>query len=386
MSDTATSWLPWRAPHTFANGVETAFHHPLIELRRPGAAPSRCVDPLDLLDAGDLSGAEWRPMIWARDGMANRRPRDEVIADNIANCEDGYYLGRLQGAFEQIYEGTGLSDMGARRWVDDVRRRQQWCAARGAVFRLFVIPDTQSIYPDKVPGCPAPSPDRPIMRILRAADPEVRQAIVYPYQQMCDGRARHETCSKDDLHYTMFGAFLCYRALMDSLPGCAPERLVREEDLVRQEGPTIGGFGYAVGLERYHAERYMPPRAPSRKLLSDPRFATGHVDVLETDAPDLPSLVTFRTSNSSALISTYYVRHFSRIVAVAGRHVLEDLIDSERPDVVVLEIAERLISGSVCRPYHDPDAGPAAGPGNTFEEFTGFKLPLPRTHPQSAGV
>ena len=135
------------------------------------------------------------------------------------------------------------------------------------------------------------------MRILRAAPAAVRECIVYPFQQMVDGRARHETCCRDDVHFTPFGAFLCYRALLETLPFCDPERAVQESELVRWEGLTIGGYGHALGMERYHTARLSLPRTPSRKMLSDPRFANGRVDVLETDFPDLPTMVTFRSSS-----------------------------------------------------------------------------------------
>jgi hypothetical protein len=248
------------------------------------------------------------------------------------------------------------------------------------VYRWLVIPEIQSVCPDKVPGCPTPSPDRPIMRILRAADPAVRECIVYPLQEMLDGRARHDTNCKDDVHLSSFGSFLCYRALLQTLPGCAPERALQERELIRQEGPTIGGYGRALGLERYNDVRMVPPHAPSRKLLNDSRFATGRVDVLETDFPELPTLVTFRTSNTSALFA-FYLRHFSRIVAVAGRHMLTDLIESEVPHVVIEEIPERSIAWHAVLPGCDPDVAHLITDTKSFEEFTSFTLPLPRTHP-----
>ena len=161
--------------------------------------------------------------------------------------------------------------------------------ARGS-HRLLVVPETQAVYFDQVPGAPEPAENRPIMRVLRIAAPQVREAIVYPAETLRAARARHETYYHDDIHFTEFGAFLCYRALMATLPHCAPERTLQESDLSWRKMPNIGGFGHALQRERYTCERASIPRVASKAMIKDNRFASGRVDVWETEFPELPSL------------------------------------------------------------------------------------------------
>lgn len=379
MSITEASWQTWRKPRPIEGGVETPFHHPLVQVMLPGDANPHTMNPLDLPAAADVEQVLWRPMIWAAEGAVHRRRISQVSPDCIVPGNGDYLFHRLDGAFEQVFEGVGLSDTGARNWVHKIQERQEWCAGRGAAYRLLIVPETQTVYFDQAPGAPEPSDNRPVMRVLRLAPPQVREAIVYPVQVLREARARHETFQHDDIHFTVFGGYLCYRALMESLPQCAPERLLPEGDLTWRKLPGIGGFGHALQRERYTAERASMPRVANRSLLKDNRFASGRVDVWETEFPELPSLMIFRTSNSTVLFP-FLMRHFSRIVAVAAREMPHDLIESERPEVVVTEFTERHLAPSAAAHYHNPDYAPTGDDLRKFEELSGMPLPLPRGH------
>ena len=147
---------------------------------------------------------------------------------------------------EQIFEAHGLTEVGCSNWLRCQMRRVEWLAARSISYRLLIIPEHHAIYSDKVPGRPSPAPNRPIMRLLQMADPRVRDVLVYPLEQLRDGRARFETSYAHDVHFTRYGAYLCYLALMQSLYGTR-DSLVREEDLVSREVIVAGDVAHAYG-------------------------------------------------------------------------------------------------------------------------------------------
>jgi hypothetical protein len=389
--DTATSdmtrgsatWTAWRQPRPIDGLMETPFHHRFVQVRLPGEPQPRTINPIDLPADTDLEQVQWRPMVWATEGAAYRRDIEKVSPECIVPGEGAFLFHRLQGAFEQVFEGIGLSYAGATNWADTLRQRLEWCEARGSTYRLLIVPETQAVYHDQVPGAPEPSENRPVMRLLRTASPPLREVIVYPAEALRAARARHETYQRDDIHFTEFGAYLCYRALMATLPQCAPERTLQESELIWRQMPGVGGFGHMLQRSHYVSPRASAPRVAKKALVKDGRFATGKVDVWETETPGLPTLVMFRTSNATAMFPML-LRHFSRIVAVATKSMLRDLIESERPDVVVTEFTERHLTEGALRINHDPDRASTGDGGRRFEEVTGMTLPLPRTERERA--
>ena len=73
-------------------------------------------------------------------------------------------------------------------------------------------------------------------------------------------------------------------------------------------------------------------------------FAEGQVQVFENEDRSLPRAVIFRDSNLNAVLP-YLLHHLSRTVVVAGSRVfLHDVVEAERPDIVITEIAERYLA------------------------------------------
>jgi SGNH hydrolase-like domain, acetyltransferase AlgX len=369
-------WYAWREPREVAGTFETPYHHPLIELRIDGEVRSQVMSPLDLPRSVAPEAVSWRPPPWATAGQS--RWSGKLDQDTIFEGEDGHLFHTINAVCEQLFEPGWLSPRACAAWVDVLRRRLDWCAARGIAFRQLVVPEHHVVYPDKLPGHPTPSPTRPILRIMAAADEPLQRAIVYPLQAMRDGRSRHETSFPHDVHFTSYGAFLCYQALMRSLPAHDPEQLVREEALTPHSVLFAGDLAHPFGRSGRQMDCFVPPLVKLTKLVKGTSFKSGQVDVFETPHRDSPRLVIFRTSNSTQLFP-FLAHHFSRITAVGAGRVFFDLIESEAPHIVVSEIPERYIAPGA--PLGTPDYDLAGLPDDDsatgFVETTGHMLPLP---------
>ena len=182
-----------------------------------------------------------------------------------------------------------------------------------------------------------------------------------------------------DVHFTRFGAFLCYQELMKSLPDCPPDSVVQEEQLTFRTALIAGDVARAYGSPARTVDWCDPPPVKPNIIVKAGTRTNSKVDVFETEMHDLPALVMFRTSNSTHLFP-FLFRHFSRITAVSGAQSFFDLVESEAPQVVITEIAERMIAGRRPRWQGDPDLGSAPNDDapSTFEQVTGLPLPLPR--------
>ena len=374
MSSTEQAWFDWKSPRKTSEGFDTPFHHAVVEVQTDDAGGSMAINPLELSSA-DFENVRWRPMPWATSGSYCYASK--LGPDNVFEGNDGHLFHCINSVCEQVIEGGGLTTPKCREWTNAQRRRLDWCKARGIGYRLLIVPEHQAVYPDKIPGRPKIAATRPVIRVMEAADAELRSAIIYPLKALIEGREKYETSFPHDVHFTRYGAFLCYRELMLSLPGYAPADLILEEELIRSERMVAGDVARAGGWPGRLVEWFDPPKTKSQKIIKGTSFSTTQVDVFETENTGLPRLVMFRTSNSTHLLP-FLFRHFSRVTTVATTQVFYDLIESEAPDFAVAEMPERYLAMRSPRSFDDRDLCSVPYDASTgFTEVTGHELPLP---------
>ncbi len=372
----APDWTPWGAPRRGERGVETAFHHPLILLRRRGDESLRVVAPGDVV-AGAADGLEWSPMIWALRGRRLWRGTYGLGPGKVVGGAGDRLFMLGDFVCEQFFEGAGVSEQGATAWVEALARRAAWFDARGVVYRHLVIPDNHALHPEAFAGQPRLSPQRPLMRVLAQADPGLRARIVYPLEALVEAQARGEVCYPHDVHISGYGSYICYRELMASLPGLDRSRVAREADLQTREIMVGGDIARSVDRPGRRVELREPPAPPYRSLIKGGSYQIHQVDVYQSQEPNLPRLVLFRTSNSSRLMG-YLMRHFSRLTAVASPSVFYDLVESERPDFVITEMPERYFASRHASCDETDRMNPPTDHESKFEALTGHALPLPQ--------
>ncbi len=370
--ETAPDWTPWGQPRRAEDGVETAFHHPMVLMRENGG-PARIAKPGDVF-VGAGAPVEWSPMPWALGGRRPGRSTSDLATSRAFAGEGERLFSTIDAVNEQLFEGGVLGDASRDRWIEALEARRAFCEARGVVYRHLVVPEGHAIRADAIPGSPRLSENRPLRRILAAAPERLRAAFVYPLDALVN--AHEETSLPHDVHVTGYGAFLIYRALAASLPMIDPATVLAPEDLRARTVLHSGDVARAAGLPARRVKLHERPPFPFRAVIKGASYRTNQVDVLESEAAALPRLVMFRTSNS-ALLFPYLLRHFSRIVAVASNEAFYDLIDSERPAAVIGEMPERYFAPARRNENMTDYGSPPFDRLDEFEALTGYALPLP---------
>ena len=302
-------------------------------------------------------------------------PAAPELASRVRIGKDGWLFHRVDDAFGQTCGSGSLSDRNLSRLISLWEVRHAWCGARAIEYRILTVPERHVLYPDKLPeGC-EPHPDRPALRLIREAG-AIRHAIIYPVAAMRKGREVRDVCYQTDVHWTRYGAYLAYRELLGSLPQCTAT-IIPKSDLSFSEIRLVGDMTLWLDQRTREVATFAdPPKLAVKEILTNRNFKTGQVDVHETENDSLPTLVLFRTSNSTHLIPFLY-HHFSRIVAVATTAVYFELLRSEMPDVVISELPERYLAAP-----HEPRTSdwirfPPDFNMESFTDVTGIPLPLP---------
>ena len=311
------------------------------------------------------------------DQLAQDR-RQEILSSVVVG-EDGFLFHRYDDAFEQLCGQFRLSRRQTERWLSTIETREAWCRARGIGFYMVIVPEKHVIYADKLPPGFKISPDRPAKAIVAALDPDVRDCLIYPEGLLRAGRAVEHTYHRTDVHWTEYGGFLVYAQLVRAMRPRIGAEPIAEEEIVRGTRRRVGDLGIMLDSEPdeemttiSHPLARLHPR-----LLGNSAFRAGQVEVFENAvASALPRAVIFRDSGATVWLP-FLSAHFARMTVLASSRVFYDLIRSERPDVVIVEIAERYLA----RPWPHGDADAMVFSGDTdiddFVSFSGVALPLP---------
>ena len=256
---------------------------------------------------------------------------------------DGFLFHRDHDALDQLTANLVLRRRQIDVWIAALKGRLAWCADNNSVMRFLIIPEKHVVYDGKLPRFIRVSPQRAAMQLLAAVEGDLSERTFYPVEALRAASRVKPTFFRTDTHWNGYGAFVAYQALMDSLRPEIALETVGEGELVWKERPYVGDLGVRFTRERGETMITAEPTANYKLAFQNHNFARGAVHVYENERRDLPTCVLFRDSFANFLIP-YLMRGFSRLVAVSSLSCHYDLLEQEKPDVVLFVVIERFIA------------------------------------------
>jgi alginate O-acetyltransferase complex protein AlgJ len=290
-----------------------------------------------------------RAWAWLHIELLGVTPSDSLIVGR-----DGWFFFGDERAIAQVRGLSGLTDAQLDRWVRELETRQQWLRDRGIAYLLVLVPNKHRVYaeylPPSVPRMGGTSTlDQLAARLAADRDIEVLD-VRHVLQQA--GRTRR-TYHKTDTHWNDYGAYAAYTAILRRTSGLLPAFAPMRPVAVKRLDRTTPGLGLSriVGLSRAYPELsydlvVQDPRAaipPARRAAHHQRAERRLPFAMGTGDTSQPTAVVFRDSFANALVP-YLSENFSRVVYVWAGDIDPNAIDSEKPDIVIHEIAERFLA------------------------------------------
>jgi len=269
--------------------------------------------------------------------------RRNILQHDVIEGKGGFLFHRDHDALEQLSGPVVFRDRQIEVWNDALKRRDEWCLANSCEMRLLIVPEKHVVYEQFLPNTIKISKNRPVFQLLGGIDETLKEKVVYPLEELRTASTRRQTFLKTDTHWSSFGAFTAYQALIRSLQSDVRLEMAKETDIFWYEGPFVGDLG--VRLEPEIGEEIANAIPPTKYALTflNRIFDRGAVHVYVSERADLPCCVLFRDSFSNALIP-FLMQSFSRIVAVSDLSCLYDLLEYEKPDVVIFAVIERFLA------------------------------------------
>ncbi|MCU0849258.1 MAG: hypothetical protein MUD12_15355 [Spirochaetes bacterium] len=252
-----------------------------------------------------------------------------------------------------------------------LEERQEYCRRNGIKYIFMVVPDKDTIYPEHLPDWMVKANETSYLDQFKSY---MDKKSTFKFLDIRDDLVREKKNSlvyyQTDTHWNDLGAFVGYSSIMkninESHPGIRAMKLsdfdqkkltIKGGDLAIYAGiseqysiestslqPKKPRSARIVELDGFYLEKY--PKKSEKK--SDPVSQIG-IFAMEVKNPSLPKAVVFRDSFSNSLIP-FLAEHFRRSVYfwyVSKTDDFDfalDIIEHEKPDIVITEVGERIFN------------------------------------------
>lgn len=272
--------------------------------------------------------------------------KSELLAQTVIRGRNDFLFFTDHEAIEQVSGAVPLNAEELDVWTRALTSRHEWCRQRGIEVRFLFVPEKHVVYSDYLPDTEI-SENRPVVQILNSLPGQVRETCMYPVDQLKAARQTRDLYYKTDTHWNNWGGFLAYDLLMDSLPAHLDLQKVTEGDLKVTQRKIIGDLG--VRLEPEEEERSdvlaHATELPFKRIFDNSVFSRGNTSVFISPRVTAPRVVVFRDSFFNYILP-HMIPVFSRTVAVSSLDMHYDLVESEKPDLVIFEMIERFVGNN----------------------------------------
>lgn len=333
--------------------IDTA---PVWENRRLASFPALSASPTDILHFPFRAAYYFRDNFGFRGGLIRTQALVRVrwlrtpSSPSVILGKDGWLFYSGENLVEYYCGTRPFSEEEMARWLHVMEARRDWLKQRGIAFYFVVAPEKQTIYPDYMPDdFVRVRPDSRLDQLIEYFKAHSTLEIVDLRPTLWAEKSRHRVYHRTNSHWNDLGAFAAYQTLIRKMSQSFPAlRPLSETDFnSATEYRADGDLAGILGLNGLMTEEKLnlTPRQPLKALSNGNAVSTRPVHlnnwmVTEKNEANLPRMVMFHDSFSLALIR-FLAENFSHAKYVWRPGMNREFIESEAPDVVVLQICER---------------------------------------------
>lgn len=283
---------------------------------------------------------------WKLNGLGESPLPEKVVVGK----NGWFYLGNSYNRVIDQHRGLlPLSADSARYIANHLVQRQQALAQQGVRLYVLIAPDSHTIYPEHLPDHlqPAPGPTR--LDVLKQAMNQTPVPFVDIRDTLRAAKQEHIVYYQTDTHWNDYGTLVGCAALLDRIRQDNPVRApIQLSDFTIDK--QRGGGGDLVTMLTVQQEQkdpvfyYIVPKAnrTARQTASIPNPASGFAS-LRFVGPGVGKLLVIGDSFSHSMMP-FLAGYFRESYFVRDSKLDANLVKTERPDVVVIEVVERNIS------------------------------------------
>lgn len=235
-------------------------------------------------------------------------------------------------------------------WGTALEAKRNWLASRGIRYLVAVAPNKHTIYPEFMPGMVKPLHRATRLDQLgRYLRNHSNITFVDMRKPLLNAKEKAILYHLRDTHWNGLGALVGYQTIATELHRWFPNlRPMQESDLRKKRFQRQPDLSLMLGLDELLTDINFEPRAGSRArqvapgawAASTPEGRNKPPWVSECDTPGLPRAVVFGDSFFGPMYG-FFAEHFARLCYVWHVPFNLEIIEQERPQVVIEEFVER---------------------------------------------
>ena len=228
-----------------------------------------------------------------------------------------------------------LSDQDIQTWTSTLEARSKACTDLGLRYEMIFAPDTHAVYREDIPLLDDVKAPRPIQQIMAAYQGD---NLNYPLAEMRAARKFGEVCQETDSHWSAFGAFVAYRAVIQRLGMNLP--VPQEGEYKLQDKDLVGDLGLKFDPPRSGRTTEVSIPQHSRKVWNNAVNNRGHMSLWMGKKRHLPKALLL-TDSYGWKFQIFLAQSFSDLFVVHSPIFETEAIERFKPDVVISLLAER---------------------------------------------
>lgn len=279
-------------------------------------------------------------------------PREHVVVETDAIVgKDGWFFFARDNVIDDYRATQPLTSLELQQIAENIIQTRDRLAEQGIEFLMLVAPNKATIYGEYMPDIynVVGSQTRldQVQQYLRA---QTDIEIVDPRQDLLAAKPDSRLYEKTGTHWNDYGAFIAYQALMRAMQSRDVAVTLPSLNDYTVTTRVAGGADLAIMLslqnDLQEQQILLQPRTSRQAAGASINFTEPNPNPeMKTIAKEVagssgPRLLLFRDSFSNTLIP-FISEQFSRSVYVWSYTIPQEIIDAEKPDVVVLEFVER---------------------------------------------
>ncbi len=231
--------------------------------------------------------------------------------------------------------------------IQILKQRIQWCEARGIKYYIFIPPNRNRIYREHFPNRYTTIENYGHDRLdyyKKYLEENAQISLLDPTDSLMKYKNLHDVYYSSDTHWNIFGAWVGYNYLLNHLKIHFPslEPIQYNDFSIADSFNNKGDLAGMLGLENIFKRLELDIRPNDTTIvLKFPSSASILIPYKEntTITNTNLKLLMFRDSYSNYLIP-FLNLHFKEATYVWSYDFLPQIIEAEKPDVVILEVQQ----------------------------------------------
>lgn len=264
------------------------------------------------------------------------------IDDKVVRGRDGW-LFLANDSNDTLGQHAGerlLSDEQVEQWQHLLEARAAWLSVQGIPYFFVIAPDAHAVYPGMLPEGARQGATRPALQVLdRLRERDSFAPVLYPLDELIAERDS-QVYPKTGSHWSEYGAFVGYRAVMARITEMLPVRRLARRDVHLSYERRAGDLGRKFDPPVVSRYVYVDVIEPCAELVRDNRIRN-HGRLVEYNADANNDLTCLVFGDSFAVRMMPLVAEAFRRTFWAHAYFDYELVTELRPDVVITIAAER---------------------------------------------